>query len=457
MQRTLWLDNYHPVTTSILDGDATCEVCIVGGGLSGIYTAYLLAQKGVDVVVLEAQSTLGLGTTAHSTGKLTMQHGPIFSTIPIDNAKDYYMANKKAIESALEQANANLFSRVTSYLYATTEKGKASLLNELEAYKKLGIQAETPTDTELPFPLQLAIGIQNEAQINPVTFLNHFAKLALQAGARIYTGTRVTKVTSQNKSVLANNHEVSFQKLILCTHYPIESIKGLYSAKLSIHRAYLTAVKTAELLQGQYLSVDAESRTIRTALVNGTPYFIYGGSEHLAGTVGDTNKYYDTLAAELKNTFDLSRPEFSWSAQDVATPDQIPYVGPLTKNDSTIYLATGYQKWGLSNSLVAAEILSELMQGNTHPASGIYTPSRNQFPQALYKMLVSIGFIGEQLIGGHIKRRKAPKCTHLGCKTRWNEADETWDCPCHGSRYSKNGKVLEGPAVYPLNLNEADT
>lgn len=457
MQNTLWLSDYHPITTSSLDKNITCEVCIVGGGLSGIYTAYLLAKQGIDVIVLEAQPTLGLGTTAHSTGKLTMQHGPIFSSIPIDSAKAYYTANKNAIESALEQTTADLFSRATSYLFATTEKGKASLQDELEAYKKIGITAEATTETELPFPLQLAIGIRNEAQINPVAFLNHFAKLAIQAGARIYTGTRVTKITPSNKSVLANDYEVSFKKLVLCTHYPIESIIGLYSAKLSIHRAYLLAVKSSELLQGQYLSVDTESRTIRTALVNDTPFFIYGGSEHLAGTVGNTQKYYDTLTLELKDTFDLPSPEFNWSAQDISTPDQIPYVGPLTKNDSTIYVATGYQKWGLSNSLVAAEILSELMQGKTHPASSIFTPSRNQFPQALFKMLVSIGFIGEQLIGGHITRRNAPKCTHLGCKTRWNEADETYDCPCHGSRYSKDGKVLEGPAVYPLNLKEADT
>ncbi|WP_332646409.1 FAD-dependent oxidoreductase [Lysinibacillus sp. 54212] len=457
MQNTLWLNGFHPVNTSTLDANTTCEVCIIGGGLSGIYTAYLLAQKGVDVIVLEAQPTLALGATAHSTGKLTMQHGPIFSTIPVDNAKDYYTANKNAIEAALEHANSSLFSRVTSYLYATTEKGKTLLQNELEAYKKIGINAEVTTETELSFPLQLALGIQKEAQINPAAFLNHFAKLALQAGARIYTESRVTKIINSNKSAIANKYEIGFQKLILCTHYPIESIKGLYSAKLSTHRAYLTAVKTSELLHGQYLSVDTESRTIRTALVNNTPFFIYGGSGHLAGTVSNTKKYYDTLAQELKNIFDLPSPEFCWSAQDISTPDQIPYVGPLTKNESTIYLATGYHKWGLSNALVAAEILSEAIQGNTHPASNLYTPSRNQFPQALYKMLVSIGFIGEQFIGGHIKRRKAPKCTHLGCKTRWNEGDETWDCPCHGSRFSKDGAVIEGPAVYPLNLNEADT
>ena len=249
---------------------------------------------------------------------------------------------------------------------------------------------------------------------------------------------------------------IHYKKLILCTHYPIESVKGLYSVKLQISRSYLVATKTSELLDGQYISIDTDSRTIRTALVNNERYFVYGGRSHLAGTETHTQPFYNTLTSELTQYFELPDPTFSWSAQDIQTADHIPYIGQLTKNDDTIYIATGFNKWGLSSSLVAGEILSSLLTHTYHSAAELYNPSRSAFGRKLYFMVTTGSFISEQLVAGYMKRLNAPRCTHLGCKTRWNEADETWDCPCHGSRYDKNGEVIEGPAVYPLQLKKED-
>ena len=453
MQQSLWLQNVKPMTTKTVTSDMSCDVCIVGAGLSGIYTAYLLAKEGFNVIVVEAK-TIGEGATAHSTGKLTAQHGALYHKLSADDGKLYYNANKTAIEHALEVACNKSFMRATSFLYTTQENKRGQLEQEYNTYEKLGIPSIATNDLELDINVQIALGMKDEAQIHPVSFLLHFAKLAQKEGAQLFTNTRITHVTNKPTATTEDGYSISCNKLILCTHYPIESISGLTTTKLTINRTYLTAVKTNDLLNGQYLSIDTSSRTIRTVLINDETYLIYGGMSHTAGTESDTEKYYGTLSNELTSIFHLPAPNYLWSAQDMATPDEIPFVGPIS-NDSPIYITTGYNKWGLSNSLVAAEILHSMFTNTEHPAKALYDPTRIK-GRTIYDMLVQVGFIGEQFIGGHISRVSAPKCTHLGCKTRWNSADETWDCPCHGSRYDKHGNVIEGPAVYPLKLKNSE-
>lgn len=457
MQNSLWLSGIETIPAAGLTDSLDCEVCIVGGGLTGVYTAYLLAKKGVKVVLLEANSSVAIATTGHSTGKLTPQHGVVFSKLlkafSEDEVRTYFNANQTASESAIEQATVKVYQKADSYLYATTGQGKQTLQEEIDAYKKLALPGIETTETELPFSIEKAIKIENTHQIHPTNFTLHFAKLAIKEGASIYINTRITKVVIDKNYVETEKElRVNYKHLVLATHYPIESAKGLMMAKLKIDRSYLMATKTSELLKGQYLSAENPARTIRTALVNNTPYFIYGGTSHKAGTDQNTQIYYETLEKELASVFDLSKPEFLWSAQDPNTADSIPYVGRITPNEPNVYIATGYRKWGLSNSLVAGEIISTAITSGRHVATDIYNPARNQFGRTLLRMLSVIGFVTTSLAGGYIARLETPKCTHLGCKTRWNEADETWDCPCHGSRYDQFGNVIEGPAVYPLNL-----
>lgn len=457
MQNSLWLEGIENLTLNKLSTSLNCDVCIVGGGLTGIYTAYLLAKKGVNVVLLEGNSSVGIATTGHSTGKLTPQHDAIYAKLlksfSEDEVRTYYSANTNAIESALQNLSVDVYQKVASYLYATTEQGKKSLDDEIEAYKTLQIPGYETLETELPFDVLSSIKLPNTSQIHPTNFALHYAKLAMKEGASLYVNSRVTKVVLDEKTVYVDDElQVSFNHLVIATHYPIEAVKGLQVAKLSVERSYLTATKTSELLKGQYLSVDTPSRTIRTALINNQPYFIYGGSSHKAGAIEDTQSYYEVLQNEVVSKFDLAKPEFLWSAQDPDTADSLPYVGPITDNESNVYIATGYRKWGLSNSLVAGEIITSAILKETHPASDIYNPSRNQFGKTMLRMLNMIGFTVANLADGYMTRMDAPKCTHMGCKTRWNDGDETWDCPCHGSRYDKYGNVIEGPAVYPLDL-----
>ncbi|MED3662243.1 FAD-dependent oxidoreductase [Ureibacillus terrenus] len=315
MQKSLWLHNISPLSLTSLSSSLHCDVCIVGGGLTGVYTAYLLAKNGMDVVLLEANSSVAYGTTGHSTGKLTPQHGAVFDQLlnifNEEEVRTYYEANVNAIEKALDESTADTFQRVDSYLYATTEKGAETIKKELEAYEKIGIQGIETGETELPFEVITALKMENTFQIHPVKFTNHFAKLALKAGAKLFVNTRVTKLMiDEHRLLTEKDFEIRFKSVVLATHYPIEAIKGLHIAKLSIERSYLMATKTSELLKGQYLSVDLSPRTIRTALIDNQPYFIFGGSSHTAGAVQNTHIYYEMLEKELASAFDLPKPEF---------------------------------------------------------------------------------------------------------------------------------------------------
>ena len=459
MTQSLWLATTESVSLSSLTSSTTCDVCIIGGGLTGLYTAYTLAKAGVDVVLLEANTHFGHGTTGHSTGKLTAQHSIVYANLleklSLEEAQLYYQLNQQAIDKARQILPPDRVRSVDSLLYCQTKEGYAQLLKEWNAYKVLNIKSNLTSDTELPFPITKALCMTQQAQINPVEVSNFLAKEAQKMGAKLYANTRVQQLNiPQNNLYTEKNMSVQYNKLVLCTHYPIEAFKGLQLLKLSNNRSYMVASKITDTFQGQYLSVDFPSRSIRTTTINDEHYLLLGGANHIAGETANTEPYYDTIQNEMKVHFG-QEPLYRWSAQDIETPDMVPYVGKITQSLPNVFIATGYRKWGISNSFVAGDLLSSLITGTTkdNNASALYSPTRTKFGAQFMQMLKVGGFVAKEFVAGYIKNGNAPTCTHLGCKTKWNEADETWDCPCHGSRFNAQGEVLEGPAVQPLKLD----
>ena len=459
MTQSLWLTTSESVSLSPLTSSVTCDVCIIGGGLTGLYTAYTLAKAGVDVVLLEANTHFGHGTTGHSTGKLTAQHSIVYANLleklSVEEAQLYYQLNQQAIDKARQILPENSVRQVDSLLYCQSKEGYAQLLKEWNAYKVLNIKSKITSDTELPFPITKALCMPLQAQINPLEVSNFLAKEAQAMGARLYSNTRVQQLNiPQNNLHTEKNISVQYNKLILCSHYPIEAFRGLHLFKLSNSRSYMVASKVSETMQGQYLSVDFPSRSIRTATINNEHYLVLGGANHIAGETVNTEPYYEAISNEMKEHFG-QQPLYRWSAQDIETPDIVPYVGRITNSLPNVLIATGYRKWGISNSFVAGDILSSLITGarSEDGAIALYSPSRTKFGAQFMQMLKVGGFVAKEYIAGYMKNVTAPTCTHLGCKTKWNEADETWDCPCHGSRFNAKGEVLEGPAVQPLKLD----
>lgn len=460
MQQSIWLQSALPFHTASLHNDVSCEVCIVGGGLSGVYTAYLLAQAGIEVVLVEARQIAG-GATGMATGKLSSQQDILYSKLiqqfSMEEASLYFKCQKQAIQQALKLVTDSSINSAHSTLYATTENGLKSLQQEYDAYQLLNIPGLLRNNHELPLQTKGTLTIPEDAQIHPVRFTQQLAQKAIQQGARLFENTRVhTLYPKEHRLATTSGANIHFKKLILCTHYPIESIKKLQLMKLRVERGYLMAAKVDSPLKQQYLSVDDPARSIRTATIDQQTYIVMAGSSHLAGSNTETTSYYDALQSELSTAFHLPKADFQWSSQDIETPDLLPYVGPLDEANPSIYVTTGFRKWGLANSLVAGEILLAHLTNNplVDQEKALFSPNRSAFGKSLAQALQLGAIVISEFVGGHLTRMNAPTCTHLGCKTRWNEADETWDCPCHGSRYKKNGDILEGPAVFPLEINK---
>ena len=457
MFNSLWLHTAYPRDPfPQLDQDIDCDVCIIGGGLSGIANAYFLAKEGKDVILLEKDAILS-GATGNSTGKLTAQHDIIYSKLlkkfGRDNAKYYYDVNEDAIQFARSFAQDDELKAADSILYAQSKQGSELLRHEMRAYEELGIPGELGRNSELPIQMDTTLTLKDECQIHPVRLGQHLAQLAVEAGARIYEQSDVVLMDLKKRLLsLKAGQEVQFNELILCTHYPIEALRGLQIMKLSVDRSYLVAAEADMPLRGQYIAIDSPKRSIRTASIDGQSYFLLSGESHQAGTESDTQVHYERLYSDVKDLYNLSTLTNGWSAQDPQTPDLVPYAGIISSSMPYVYISTGYRKWGLSNSMASARIISDLIVGRTNKASALYAPDRTGFGTFLLQALKNTGLVVKEFTGGHLTRMSSPICTHMGCRTRWNKADETWDCPCHGSRFRKDGSVLEGPATKPLDL-----
>ena len=424
------------------------DICIIGGGFTGVYSALLLASHGHQVALFEANETLGQAATGFSTGKLTIQHGAIYQKLSEELRPLYVLEHERAIHTLADQLPAHLINACTSYLYSETPSSSQQLKDEFQYYKQLQLNCFETAETELPFQVDYAIALTGQFQINPYESLLFLAEEAVRNGATIFTNSRVQHIDHESQTIQVANQTVNFQNLIVATHYPIDAIPALQFTKLTNFRSYLCAAPIASPLEGQYLAVGEKARTIRTATIQDEYYILYGGKSHLAGNATDTEACYDLLTQEMKQYFEVQSVPFQWSNQDVETFDSLPLVGRVSARNENIYIATGYNKWGLSQSLVAANILLYTIQQEVHPLQQYYTPSRIKPIQMLENATYMVG----QFLNGYINRSNTPICTHLGCHTRWNEADKSWDCPCHGSRFTQDGRIINGPAVEPLNM-----
>lgn len=458
MNESLWLATaYTNRDYPTVEDDLTCDVLIIGGGLSGLANAYFLAKQGKDVVLLEKNRLLH-GATGNSTGKLTAQHDLVYADLleqfGLENTRHYFKVNEQAVEFARSISDADQLQSAHSALYSQTVEGTERLLAEKKAYEAIGIPfLFAGSASYLPFETAHTLLIEDEAQIHPVRFGQRLAELAAKEGARIFEHAHVAALDTDRHFVkLSSSRMVGYRQLVICSHYPIEALEGLQILKLDVERSYIAAAKTDTPFDHQYISVDEPQRSIRTTTIDDQSYLLLCAQSHPAGSEKETQLHYDTLTEDIKTS--LGHPDivYKWSAQDPSTPDLVPYAGAISSSSPDVYISTGYRKWGLSNSLTCAEIITDAIVGRSNPASELFSPGRTDFGSLFSRALLLGGRTAKEFAGGHIARTDSPICTHMGCRTRWNKGDRTWDCPCHGSRFRSDGSVLEGPATQPLDL-----
>ncbi len=429
---SVWKQEVNLTEFPKLTHDISTDVLVIGGGIAGILTAYCLKEKGIDCVLVEKDRILG-GTTGNTTAKITYQHGLIYQKLikshGLEGAEMYFKANRLAFEKLSElcrQIDCD-FEFKDNYVYSVNDR--KALENELLALNRIGINAEISDRPNIPVETVGALKFSHQAQFHPLKFLS-----SIVGGLKIFENTKVTELIGTTAKV--ENLKIKAERIVVATHFPFLNKHGSYFLKLYQHRSYVIALKNAIDVGGMYVDESKTGLSFR----NYKNMLLLGGVGHRTGKPGGN---WAELRRFAKYKYPNAVEVGFWAAQDCMSLDSVPYIGQYSKNTPNLYVATGFNKWGMTSSMLSGLLLSEMISGKTPDYAEVFNPSRS----ILRPQLFVNGFESVTNLITPAKKR----CPHLGCALKWNKAEHSWDCACHGSRFSENGKVLDNPATDDLN------
>lgn len=494
-----WIDSTLETAYPRAPHDLDVDVAVVGAGIVGITTAYLLKQAGQRVALIEADRICS-GVSGHTTAKLTALHELIYSSLLENHGEEkarlYGESNLAAIEKVAQLVrDENIdcdFSRTSAYTFSESASDRDRLEAEAEAAIHLGLPAKFVESSPLHFPIAGAVCFENQAQFHPRKYLLNLAHKVPGEGSYVFENTRVREVKeSEPCRVVTDSGTLTARDVVVTTNLPILD-KGLYFAKTFPKRSYLVGayIDPQQAPEGVHISLaERHYRSIRTTPHNGQTLLMIGGEGHKTGSVPDPEEGYRRLEDYARQRFGVERCDYRWSSQDFVSFDSLPFIGQLTPTSNHVYMATGFGLWGMTKGTMSAMLLSDLVLGRSNPWAELYDSTRatpfvskksvkNNFDVAsrwvgdrfkgksenrLSQLQPGEGELvnldGEKVAAyrkpdGELETRSAV-CPHLGCIVDWNAADRTWECPCHGSRFSCDGDIIQGPAVNQLDSVEA--
>lgn len=475
--KSVWSESCKFRKREALNKDIKTDVLVIGAGIAGVLTAYMLKQKGREVVVIDA-AEIASGNTKNTTAKITSQHDLIYSKLITEfgeeKARQYAKANELAIKKYKEIIEYKRiecdFEEKPAYVYSLNEVDV--LKEEVEAAKNLGIDAEFVQEANLPFKIKGAIKFNNQAQFNPLKFLKGISNELV-----IYENTRALEI--KENLVVTSGGNITANNIVVATHYPIMNAPGYYFMKMHQERSYVLALENTSEIDGMYIDLNKEGYSFRTY----NNLLLLGGISHRTGE-NEEGGSYDELRKVAKRLYPKAKEKYYWSAQDCMTIDGIPYIGRYSSETPNIYVATGFNKWGMTSSMVSAMIISDMILEKENDFSEIFSPRRFDLSLSINNIANDLietakNFIAqkvyipsseiEHIKNGHggiieyngekvgVYKNKegkeffvSTKCTHLGCQLSWNADELTWDCPCHGSRFDYKGRLIGSPATKDL-------
>ena len=428
INNSIWEENTERPRFEALKESKNTDVLIIGGGIAGILCAYMLKNAGVDCILAEARRICS-GITQNTTAKITLGHSLLYDKLirrfGEERARLYLEAQQKACWKYAELCK-NIpcdYEAKDSYVYSMNSHKKIE--QEVDALNRLSVGAEFFAELPLPLTVAGAVCVKNQAQFNPLKFAFAIAK-----DLPIYENTKVTELMPGK--AITNHGTITCKKIIVATHFPMLNKHGSYFLKMYQHRSYVLALDGAPSINGMYVDEADTGMSFR----NYKNLLLLGGGGHRTGKKGGS---WHELEAFVGEHYNGEKIVARWAAQDCMTLDGAPYIGKYSKNTPDLYVATGFNKWGMSSAMVSAMVLSDLVLGKRNEYAEVFSPSRS----ILRPQLAINAF--ESIVG--LLTPTKPRCPHLGCALKYNPAEHSWDCPCHGSRFTESGELIDGPAT----------
>ncbi|MEA4833334.1 MAG: FAD-dependent oxidoreductase [Oscillospiraceae bacterium] len=436
---SVWTDKSALPHFKSLNQDKKTDVLIIGGGMAGLLCAYMLNQRGIDYILAEAKSICG-GITKNTTAKITSQHGFIYDKLincfGMEKAGMYLRANQNALEQyRLLCGGIDCdFENKDAYVYSLRNApgGKNKAEKEAAALQKLGFEAEFADKLPLPFDIAGAVRFKNQAQFNPLKFASGISK-----DLNIFENTEVKELSKH--TAITDGGKITAEKIIVATHFPFINKHGSYFLKMYQHRSYVIALENAQNVDGMYVDQAQCGMSFR----NYEDMLLIGGGDHRTGKNGGN---WNELRGFASRHYPEATEKYSWATQDCMTLDGVPYIGQYSKSTPDFFVATGFNKWGMTSSMAAAVILADLVSDKPNEFTPVFSPSRSMLKPQLFinafEAVINLLSISKK------------RCPHLGCALKWNEVERSWDCPCHGSRFDQDGELIDNPATGDLKGKE---
>jgi glycine/D-amino acid oxidase-like deaminating enzyme/nitrite reductase/ring-hydroxylating ferredoxin subunit len=483
-----WNATAQPPAFPKLAGEVRVDVAIVGGGIVGISTARRLKDKGLTVAVVEARR-VGRQVTGKSTAKVTSQHALRYQTLEKkfgrENALKYADAQEAAIDDIKRlitsyEINCDLECK-DAYVYTCHDRHVRQVEREVDVARSLGLPATLVQETGLPFEVRAAIRYEGQAQFHPTKYVAGLAQTLPGNGCHVFEESRVVDWDPHRVATEAGS--VSAAQVVMATHLPLGQI-GFFYAEVHPHAEAVVAAPINRIPDGMYVSVEQPVHSIRTHKHDGKVFGIATGPSFKPGATEDERKAFNDIERWLAEEFDARPIEYRWVNEDYSSMDQMPFVGWSSSSGERYLVATGFGAWGITNGGAAGMILADLATGDHNPWLEAFDATRLKPIAGAPKFVAENAGVAAHLIGGYLSRKEksfdvlAPgqaailkidganiaafrdeqgkvhaisaACSHMGCLVGWNEIDRTWDCPCHGSRFTLDGEVLAGPATQRL-------
>lgn len=499
---SLWIDSCKEIRPKFptLNENINVDVCVVGSGLTGITCAYLLSKAGLNVCVVE-KDEIAHHASGNTTAKITSGHGLFYSylinTFSEELAKAYLEANENAItniKSIIDEENIECdFEWQDNYVFTNDENEISKIKDEIFVLNKLDYKAEFIEKIDYPINILAGVKYSNQAQFNPLKYVYALCKRIENNSGHIYENSKVIDIKQSGDfyNTFTNSNCITSKYVVLATGYPIINFNGFYFLKMYQEASYLIAVDTkCDLPTGMYINTKSPITSLRNAIYNGKKILLVGGSNFKVGDEYDFSNAYKNLENTAKSMYPNCEILFRWKTQDCISLDKIPYIGQYSLTSPNMYVATGFKKWGMTTSNVAANIITDKILGKENPYEFVFKSTRfhpikngteftNMLKQTVSSLVIDKFKIPNTTINdiqpesamkveingtklGIYKDNNGklyvikPICTHLGCELNWNNLDKSWDCPCHGSKFSYDGKSLYAPSIKDLDLIDID-